>query len=75
MTNPPGFAADIKPMFRERDHAAMTFMFDLWDHGNVSANAADILAVLEAGDMPCDGAWSAEKVELFRRWIDAGSRP
>jgi hypothetical protein len=27
---------------------------------------------LEAGTMPCDGAWPAERVAVFRRWIDAG---
>jgi hypothetical protein len=23
--------------------------------------------------MPCDGAWPAERVKLFRDWIDAGT--
>jgi hypothetical protein len=23
--------------------------------------------------MPCYGPWSAEQVELFRRWVQAGS--
>jgi hypothetical protein len=22
--------------------------------------------------MPCDGAWPAEKVEVFRRWTESG---
>jgi hypothetical protein len=26
-----------------------------------------------AGRMPCDGAWPAERVALFRRWVQAGS--
>ena len=25
------------------------------------------------GTMPCDGAWPAERVAVFRRWIDAGT--
>ena len=29
-TPPPSFATDIKPLFREQDRRAMTFMFDLW---------------------------------------------
>jgi hypothetical protein len=31
-----------------------------------------ILDRIEAGTMPCDGAWPAERVAVFRRWIDAG---
>jgi len=23
--------------------------------------------------MPCDGAWPAEKVDTFRRWMDTGT--
>ena len=29
-------------------------------------------AELEAGTRPCDGAWAAERVAVFRQWIDAG---
>jgi hypothetical protein len=28
---------------------------------------------VEAGTMPCDGAWPAERVAVFRRWIEAGN--
>jgi hypothetical protein len=31
-TPAPHFVADIKPLFRERDRRAMTFLFDLWDY-------------------------------------------
>lgn len=75
MTTPPGFEADIKPLFRQRDRSAMLFMFDLWDHADVAANAADILAAIEGGDMPCDGAWPAERVERFRAWAQGGAQP
>ena len=71
----PSFATDIQPLFRERDRRAMTFMFDLWDHGAVKSNAAAILASLQAGEMPCDGAWPAEQVERFRSWIEGGCQP
>ena len=37
------FAADIKPLFREGDRAAMKFAFDLWDHDDVAAHADAIL--------------------------------
>lgn len=75
MATPPGFEADIRPLFRERDRAAMTFRFDLWDHADVTANAEDILASTESGDMPCDGEWSPEQVDLFRGWIAGGCQP
>jgi hypothetical protein len=63
---------DIKPLFRERDRDSMRFAFDLWSLDDVSTHADAILERLEAGTMPCDGAWPAERVALFRRWIDAG---
>lgn len=72
---PPSFAADIQPLFRERDRRAMTFMFDLWSYEDVKANAGDILAATEGGDMPCDGAWPADRIDLLRRWIEGGHRP
>ncbi len=74
-TPPPGFAADIRPLFRERDRRSMTFMFDLWDHADVTANAAAILEATRAGDMPCDGAWPEEQVDLLQRWVDGGCQP
>ncbi len=74
-TTTPGFEADIRPLFRERDRAAMTFMFDLWDHADVTANADAILAATESGEMPCDDEWSPQQVELFRSWIAGGCRP
>ena len=68
----PSYEADIKPLFRERDRGAMLFAFDLWSYDDVKANADAILDELAAGNMPCDGAWPAEQVELFRRWIAEG---
>src|SRR5262249_55176679 len=69
---PVGFAAHIKPLFRERDRQSMRFAFDLWSHADVSQYADAILDRLRAGTMPCDGAWPDDKVEAFRRWIDSG---
>jgi hypothetical protein len=67
------FETDIKPLFRERDRGAMKRMFDLWSYEDVRANADAILEQVEAGAMPCDGAWPAESVEVFRAWIDEGA--
>lgn len=71
----PGFEADIKPLFRERDRRAMTFMFDLWDRDAVKANAGAILASLSSGEMPCDDTWSKEQVARFKAWMDGGFAP
>ena len=69
---PLHFEEHIKPLFRERDRDSMRFAFDLWSLDDVSTHADAILERLEAGTMPCDGAWPAERVAVFRRWIDAG---
>ena len=69
---PLHFEEHIKPLFRERDRDSMRFAFDLWSLDDVSTHADAILDRLEAGTMPCDGAWPAERVAVFRRWNDAG---
>jgi hypothetical protein len=50
----------------------MRFAFDLWSLDDVSRNADAILERLEGGSMPCDGAWPAERVDVFRRWVGSG---
>ena len=69
---PIHFDEDVKPLFRERDRDSMRFAFDLWSLDDVATHADAILDRLEAGTMPCDGAWPTERVAVFRRWIDAG---
>jgi CDGSH-type Zn-finger protein/truncated hemoglobin YjbI len=69
------FATHIKPMFRATDRNSMKFAFDLWALEDVTTQAGAILARLEAGTMPCDGAWPAERVEAFRRWVEGGKAP
>jgi hypothetical protein len=71
-SNPISYAADVKPLFRERDRSSMLSHFDLWSYDDVSANATAILDRLEQGSMPCDGAWSADRVEVFRSWFEQG---
>ena len=67
-----GFEQDIKPLFREYDRTEMEWAFDLWDHDDVKDHAEEILERLEAGSMPCDGAWPREQTEKFRQWIADG---
>jgi hypothetical protein len=69
----PSFDRDIRPLFRERDRAVMRWAFDLGEAASVREHADAILEQVAAGRMPCDGAWPAEQVELFRRWVQAGS--
>ena len=69
------FAAHIKPLFREHDRKSMAFAFDLWSQADVQAHAAGILERLQNGTMPCDGAWPAEKIEVFSRWTESGCQP
>ena len=74
-TTQPGFAQDIRPLFRDTDVDEMSFAFDLGDYEDVRANAEAIYERLEEGSMPCDGAWPAEQIALFRQWIDEGYAP
>ena len=69
---PVSFETDLKPMFREGDRESMRPAFDLWSHDDVSEHADAIFARLQAGTMPCDGAWPQGRVDLFRRWIESG---
>lgn len=72
MASALSFGADIKPLFREEDQKAMDFLLDLWDYQDVCDNAQVILDEVSAGAMPCDGPWEADRVELFRRWMQEG---
>jgi hypothetical protein len=70
------FATDIRPLFRQQDIVSMkNFGFDLSSYDDVSAHADAILDRLQAGDMPCDGAWPPTNVKLFFDWVGAGKQP
>lgn len=71
-SEPISFETHIKPMFRERDRKSMEFALDLWSRDEVSEHADAILTRLQAGTMPCDGAWPLARVELFKRWVTSG---
>jgi hypothetical protein len=66
------FESDIRPLFREKDVQSMSAKFDLSSYDDVKASAQPILTAVAGGSMPCDGAWPAERVALFREWVDAG---
>lgn len=69
----PSFTADIRPLFRDSDVAAMKFRLDLSSYEDVRDNADEIYGRLEDGSMPCDGGWPANQVAMFKAWIDAGT--
>ena len=66
------FDRHIKGLFRAKDHNSMQWAFDLWNVDDVRRHAPAILARLRAGAMPCDGAWPADRVGVFERWVTTG---
>jgi hypothetical protein len=74
-TSPLSFERDIRPMFREKDRASMLKAFDLWSHNDVVVHQDPIASQLAHGTMPCDGAWSSDRIALFERWVAEGSQP
>jgi hypothetical protein len=67
------FDKHVKELFRSSDRASMRFVFDLWDVDDVRTHGSAILARLEQGSMPCDAAWPADRIAVFRRWLTDGA--
>lgn len=73
---PVSYASQIRPLFRDSDVSSMqTFGLDLSSYEEVKVQASQILERLLDGSMPCDGAWPAERVALFKLWMDEGMLP
>jgi CDGSH-type Zn-finger protein/truncated hemoglobin YjbI len=68
----PSFGRHIKTLFRTMDRESMRFAFDLWSYDDVARHAAAILKRLQAGTMPCDGAWPPAQIAVFEQWVVAG---
>jgi hypothetical protein len=69
------FATDIRPLFREGDVACMNNVgVELDDPAwmCVAANAQSVYGAVAGGTMPPDAPWPAERVALFKSWMDAG---
>lgn len=73
----PSYAKDIRPLFRQMDINEMISIsrFDLSNYDDVKAHANDIYERVKSGDIPCDAAWSADKVALFKDWMNSGMPP
>jgi hypothetical protein len=50
----------------------MQWAFDLWSYNDVAGNSDAVLERLRNGTMPCDGAWSDDRIATFQDWVDAG---
>jgi len=69
------FAADIRPLFREGDVRCMEGVGVALDDPAwmcVAANAQEVYKAVEGGSMPPDAPWPADRVALFKSWMDAG---
>ncbi len=72
-----GFAADIRPLFRDTPDvdSMKEYGLDLSSYEEVKARATEIYSRLEDGSMPCDEAWPEERLALFKRWMQEGMAP
>lgn len=75
MPDPISFDHDIRALIRESDIKAMRFAMDLSSYDDVRTNADAIYERIADGTMPCDIAWSEEKLATLRQWIDTGMNP
>ena len=69
------YGADIRPLFREEDIDCMGSMgIQLGNPAwmSVPANAQEVYRVVADGSMPPDDPWPADRVALFKQWMDAG---
>jgi hypothetical protein len=69
------FAKDIRPCFRDGDvkcmgRAGVKLDDPAWMR--VPANAQSVYEQVASGHMPPDAPWPADRVSLFKQWIDAG---
>ena len=71
------FGTDIRPLFRDSPDvdSMQGYGLDLSNYEDVKTRASEIYTRLEDGSMPCDEAWPAERLALFKRWMDEGCAP
>jgi hypothetical protein len=71
------FAVDIRPLFRDSPDidSMKEYGLDLSSYEDVKAQAGAIYARLKDGSMPCDGPWPANRMELFKQWMEEGMVP
>jgi hypothetical protein len=74
------FKKDIRPLFRDEDIEGMSGIIDLESYAEVKAKSGAIVdRITRAEDDPelmpptaNDGPWSADKIGLFKKWVEEG---
>jgi hypothetical protein len=70
----------VESFFAARPSRPNTFLntlrpvrhYDNTSDSSTHRDCASILERLQAGTMPCDGAWPEERIDAFRRWVESG---
>ena len=83
MTKLTSFAADIRPLFTDRDIQGMIKGFDLASYDAVKAHAAAIYdrirgiggALMPPPPPRGEGPWPQARIELFAKWMTDGCPP
>lgn len=83
MMKPTSFAADIRPLFTQKDIDGMRKAFDLSKYDDVKKHAAaiyDRLRAIGGNVMPPpptrgEGQWPQAQIDLFAKWIADGCQP
>ena len=85
MSNPTSFAADIRPLFTDRDIQGMKKAFNLANYDEVKAHASAIYdrirgiggAVMPPPPPRGEGPWPREppRIDLFAKWLADGCQP
>lgn len=77
------YAADIRPLFTDRDIQGMIKAFNLASYDDVKAHAAAIYdrirgiggAVMPPPPPRGEGAWPQSSIDLFAQWVADGCKP
>jgi hypothetical protein len=72
---PLTFAKDIRPLFRDGDIRCMKPAGVHLDDPNwmtIPVNAQQVYGAVSAAKMPPDAPWPADRIKLFKQWMDAG---
>jgi hypothetical protein len=83
MTERTSYAADIRPLFTDRDIEGMRKGFNLDSYDEVKAHAAAIYdrirgmggALMPPAPPRGEGPWPQTRIELFAKWMADGCQP
>jgi hypothetical protein len=83
MSKTTSFAADIRPLFTDRDIQGMKKGFNLASYDEVKAHASAIYdrirgiggAVMPPPPPQGEGPWPQSHIDLFAKWLADGCQP